>query len=112
MIGGDHTHGAEAVNALKILIYFESFEFVFMTHMLMDVLGCTSILNRCLQMRDSFMVNGIEIIDITKCRLDKMLGDDKWEKNLKDVTTFCAKHDIKVPSMDDIYKPVLNQRGS
>ena len=111
MIGGDHTHGAEAVNSRKILIYFESFEFVFMTHMLMDVLGYTYALNRSLQMRDSFMINGIKLIDTTKHQLEKMLGDDELENFLKDVTTFCAKHDIKVPSMDDIYEPVLKPKG-
>ena len=94
-----------------MLIYFESFEFVFMTHMLKNVLGYTYTLNRCLQMRDSFMVNGIKLIDITKHQLEKMLGDDELENFLKDVTTFCAKHDIKVPSMDDIYEPVLKPKG-
>ena len=94
-----------------MLIYFESFEFVFMTHMLKNVLGCTYTLNRCLQMRDSFMVNGIELIDTTKEQLEIMQGNDEWEKILKDVTTFCAKHDIKVPSMDDIYEPVLKPKG-
>ena len=96
MIGGDRTHGAEAVNARK---------------MLKNVLGCTYTLNRCLQMRDSFMVNGIELIDTTKEQLEIMQGNDEWVNFLKDVTTFCAKHGIKVPSMDDIYEPVLKPKG-
>lgn len=72
MIGGDHTHCAEAVNARKLSIYFELFEFVFMTHMLKNVLGCTYTLNRSLQMRGSFMVNGIRLIDNTMHQLEVM----------------------------------------
>lgn len=37
-------------------------------------------------------------------------GDDQWETFLKDVTSFSVKHDIKVPSMDDIYEPVLRSK--
>jgi hypothetical protein len=80
-----------------ILVYIESFEFVFMAHFLKKVLGYTFILSRSLQMRDQFMVNGIQLIDISKELLGLLRGDDQWETLLKDVTNFCVKHDMKVP---------------
>ncbi|PUZ45429.1 hypothetical protein GQ55_8G222800 [Panicum hallii var. hallii] len=82
-----------------------------MTHLLMKVLGCTFNLSRSLQRRDRFLVNGIHLIGVTKECLDEVRGDHGWETLLNDVTTFCAKHDIKVPSMDDIYEPVLRSKG-
>lgn len=75
MVREDQTQGVEAVNARTILIYFESFEFVFMTHLLMEVLGCTFTLSRSLQRRDWFIVNGIHLINVTKECLDKVRVD-------------------------------------
>ena len=80
----------QAYCARTILTYFESFEFVFKTHLLMKVLEWTFTLSRSLQMRDRFMVNGIHLIDMTKDCLDQKLVDHGWETLLKDVTSFCA----------------------
>ncbi|RLM70279.1 hypothetical protein C2845_PM17G12990 [Panicum miliaceum] len=113
MVGEDCTQGMEAVKARKILAYFESFEFVFMTHLLLNVLGYTRDLSRCLRIfRDDFMANGIDLIGLSKNQLYKLRGNNGWDTFLKDVTSFCAKHDIKVRSMDDIYEPVLRSKGS
>jgi hypothetical protein len=58
------------------------------------------------------MANAINFIGLSKNQLYKLRGNDGWDTFLKDVTTFCSKHDIKVPSMDDIYEPVLRSKGS
>jgi hypothetical protein len=81
-----------------------------MAHFLKKVLGYTFILSRSLQMRDQFMVNGIQLIDTSKELLGLLRGDDQWETLLKDVTNFCVKHDMKVPRMDDICEPVLRTK--
>jgi hypothetical protein len=113
MVGDDCTQGIEAVNARKLLAYFQSFEFVFMIRLLLNIMGYTAHLSRCFRLsRDDFMVNGIGCIDISKDLLYELHGDDGWETLIKEVTSFCVKHDIKVPSMDDIYEPFLRSKGS
>jgi hypothetical protein len=54
MVGEDCTQGVEAVKARKILAYFESFEFVFMTHLL-NVLGYTYDLSRCFRISEMIL---------------------------------------------------------
>ena len=113
MVGEDCTEGMEAVKARKILAYFESFEFVFMTRLLFNVLGYTYDLSRCFRIfRDDFIANAIDFIGSSNNELYTLCGNDEWDTFLKDVTAFCGKHDIKVPSMDDIYEPVLRSKGS
>ena len=40
------------------------------------------------------MANAIDLIGLSKNQLYKLCGNEGWETLLKDVTTFCAKHDI------------------
>lgn len=42
-------HGAEAVAALSVLTSFQSFEFVFMAHLMQEIFGYTDELSRALQ---------------------------------------------------------------
>jgi hypothetical protein len=35
---------------------------------------------------------------------------DGWKTFLEEVTTFCVKHDVEVPSMDDQYEPVIKSK--
>ena len=91
MVGEDCTEGMEAVKARKILAYFESFEFVFMTRLLFNVLGHTHNLSRCFRIfRDDFMANAIDLIGLSKNQLYKLCGNEGWETLLKDVTSFCV----------------------
>jgi hypothetical protein len=52
MVGDDHPQDTEAVNAQTMLVYFESFEFVFMAHLLLTIFGYTNDLNNALQRRE------------------------------------------------------------
>ncbi|KAK9750950.1 hypothetical protein RND81_02G231900 [Saponaria officinalis] len=48
------------------------------------------------------IVNGLELGEI---KSGKKIRDEGWEEFFSNVSTFCFKHDIEVPNMDDNYVP-------
>jgi hypothetical protein len=74
MVGDDHSHGAEVVNAPTMLAYFESFEFVFMAHLLLAIFGYTNNLGNALQRKDQNIVSAIDLLYLTKGALGLARG--------------------------------------
>ncbi|KAL6648571.1 hypothetical protein ACP70R_012795 [Stipagrostis hirtigluma subsp. patula] len=110
MVGKDSSQGTECANAQTILTTFESFEFVFMAHLMQTIFGFTTDLSHALQKRDQDIVNAIDLIFLTKLQLQQLREDVGWEDFLKEVESFCVKHSIKIPDMDSFYKPVGRDR--
>ena len=46
----------------------------------------------------------MKLVDISKQRL-QVMRDDGWNSLLEEVSTFCAKNNIDLPDMDDLYQP-------
>lgn len=74
------------------------------------VLGFSNELSQALQRKDQDIVNAMNLVSITKERL-QALRDDGWEPLLEEVILFCNKHDINIPSMDDIFFRGKSKRG-
>ena len=89
---------------------FKSFEFVFMAHLMRTVLGYTADLSHALQKRDQDIVNAVDLIFLTKIQLQQMRENGGWDEFLKDVHSFCMKYGIKIPKMEDFYRPVGRDR--
>jgi hypothetical protein len=51
-----------------------------------------------------------DLINSYAKELGALLDDDGWKTFLEEVTTFCVKHDVEVPSMDDQYEPVIKSK--
>ena len=49
-------------------------------------------------------MNAVKLVDISKQRL-QVMRDDGWNSLLEEVFAFCAKNNIVVPDMDDLYQP-------
>jgi hypothetical protein len=109
-VGTDKTQKTEYNQAQTMLTIFDSFEFVFMAHLMQNVLGYTADLNHALQKRDQDIVNAVELIYLTKIQLQQMREDDGWDEFLKDVHSFCNKHKVKISDMDNFYRPVGRDR--
>jgi hypothetical protein len=109
-VGTDKTQKTEYNQAQTMLTIFDSFEFVFMAHLMQNVLGYTADLNHALQKRDQDIVNAVELIYLTKIQLQHMREDDGWDEFLKDVYSFCNKHKVKIPDMDNFYRSVGRDR--
>ncbi|XP_066313466.1 uncharacterized protein [Miscanthus floridulus] len=96
----------ESLEAQIALYSFESFEFVFLAHLLDTILGYTDDLNCALQKRHQDILNAVSLISLTKTQLELLREDDGWKKFLADVTSFCVKRKIVVPKMDCRYNSV------
>lgn len=103
---GEEYRSAEAIGAQTMLTSFESFEFVFMLHLLQEIFGYSDALCNALQRADQDIVNAIELISYTKQELQNLREDHGWKAFLQEVTSFCLKHKIQVPDMDGFYKPI------
>ncbi|KAK9749637.1 hypothetical protein RND81_02G140000 [Saponaria officinalis] len=71
----------------------------------------TNVLSLALQRRDQDIVNAIALVDSTKRNLQK-IRDDGWDVHMEKVESFCLKHEISIPTMDDVYvNPGRYKRG-
>ena len=77
IISEDHTseHMGFACN---LMLQLESFDFVFKMHLMRDLLGITDELSKTLQRKDQDIVNAMELVRISKERL-QMMRDDGWD---------------------------------
>ncbi|KAL6553068.1 hypothetical protein OROGR_006910 [Orobanche gracilis] len=78
----------------------ETFEFVFIAHLMKVVLGLTSSLSQFLQQKDQNIVHAMSLVVTTKRQLQD-LRENGWDDLLGDVNTFCSKNDIGIPNMED-----------
>jgi hypothetical protein len=86
----------------NLLVYFQSFDFVFYLHLMLTTLAATNTLSLSLQREDQDIVNAIGCVRSTRQHLDN-LRRDEWRKLLDEVNEFCAMHDIDRLQMEDAY---------
>ncbi|KAH9792382.1 TTF-type domain-containing protein [Citrus sinensis] len=89
----------EAKNLLELML---SFNFVFCLHLMRNILGATDELSQALQRKDQDIVNAMNLVRLCKLQLQTM-RQSGWNSLIDEVTFFCAKHDIDMPNMDDMF---------
>ncbi|XP_021758486.1 zinc finger MYM-type protein 1-like [Chenopodium quinoa] len=103
-VGSNNLYKDDRVKAITVMSTFESFEFVFMIHLMSEIFGQTDKLCQALQRGDQDIVNAMSFVTLTKEQLQQM-RDHGWEEFLHLVISFCAKHNVEAPNMDDMYVP-------
>ncbi|XP_066392160.1 uncharacterized protein [Miscanthus floridulus] len=93
--------------ALDLIEKMESFDFVFILHLMIQLLSMTDILSQALQRKDQDIVEAMHLISDVKDGLQDM-RENGWEPLLKRVITFYEKNEIEVPDMDK----KINVRGT
>ncbi|KAL6497107.1 hypothetical protein OROGR_029036 [Orobanche gracilis] len=78
----------------------ETYEFVFIAHLMKLVLGLTDSLSQFLQQKDQNIVNAMSLVVTTKRQLQD-LRDNGWDDLLQDVNSFCSENGISIPNMED-----------
>ncbi|KAL6547893.1 hypothetical protein OROHE_009598 [Orobanche hederae] len=78
----------------------ETYEFVFIAHLMKLVLGLTNSLSQFLQQKDQNIVNAMSLVVTTKRQLQD-LRDNGWDDLLQDVNSFCSENGISIPNMED-----------
>lgn len=71
--------------------HLDSFEFIFMLHLMRVIFGYTNDLCQALQRRDQDIVNAMALVDLTKDHL-QIMRDDGWNNFFETVCNFCVKH--------------------
>ncbi|KAG6431037.1 hypothetical protein SASPL_109112 [Salvia splendens] len=95
--GHDDSIRAEADDVLEII---NSFEFVFVLHLMKQILRITHELSQVLQKKDQDIVNAMNLVNVAKSRLQIMREKD-WDVLLADVSKFCSKYELEVLDMED-----------
>nr|XP_016486964.1 PREDICTED: uncharacterized protein LOC107807148 [Nicotiana tabacum] len=112
VLGVIEYEGQEANDRLQaeaFLSKINSFEFVFMLHLMLKVLLMSNELSKALQKKEQDIVNAMIFLDLTKERLQQM-RDKRCESLMDEVYLFCTKHDILVPNMEEFYIPGKSKR--
>ena len=98
------TKSLDRIKAKGVLDGIQTFDFVFMMHLMKLILGITNELNIALQRKDQDIVNAVSYLGTTKRRLQKM-RDQGWEGMFTQVNDFCLKHGIQLPDMNVMHIP-------
>ncbi|KAL6588019.1 hypothetical protein OROMI_000997 [Orobanche minor] len=99
---GDDSSFDRHGEAIFLLDLLQSFDFIFMLYLMVEILGISHDLNVALQRCDQDLLNALKLVNIAKQRLQEM-RDDGWEKLLSKVVAICNKHEFDVPDMDAPY---------
>lgn len=96
----DGTSSEQKLEARVLLDYMQSYEFIFSLHLMRKVLGITNDLSKALQRKDQDIVNAMSLVNVCKERL-QMMRESNWDSLLAQISSFCEKHHIDVPNMDE-----------
>ncbi|XP_074337553.1 uncharacterized protein LOC141674752 [Apium graveolens] len=93
----------DALSAIKMLM---SYEFVFILHVVKEIMAITDLLCRALQQKSLDILNAMHLVSNKKMLIQK-LRSDGWESHLENVRSFCERHTILIPDMNAPYFDVL-----
>ena len=87
-----------------------SFDFVFILHLMKEIMGITDILCQALQRASQDILNAIHLVSSTKVLLQK-LRDDGWVTLLATIKAFCLAQNLDIPDMSARYIPSKSGRA-
>ncbi|ESR41210.1 TTF-type domain-containing protein [Citrus sinensis] len=80
----------------------QTFDFVFTLYLMKNILSFANDLLQALQRKDQDIVNSMKLVSICKLGLQKM-REHGWNSLLSQVSSFCEKHFIIVPVMENMF---------
>jgi hypothetical protein len=100
----DGLNSEQRAEANILIQSLQTFDFAFNLHLMKNVLGITNELSQTLQRKDQDILNAMKLVEISKLRLQAM-REDGWNSLFEEVSKFCAKNNIVVLNMDELYQP-------
>ncbi|XP_016165282.1 zinc finger MYM-type protein 1-like [Arachis ipaensis] len=85
-----------------------SFEFVFILHLMRNILEVSHDLCQALQRKNQDILNALTLVSTTKTLIQRM-RESSWEAFIKEVILFCEKHEVEVPDMNALHIPRRGQ---
>ena len=98
----DGSNSKQRYEATNLLESIQSFNFVFSLHLMRTILEITNELSQVLQRKDQDIVNAMTLIKVCKQQF-QMMRDNGWSSLLDQVSYFCERHNIDIPSMNDTF---------
>ncbi|RDX74009.1 hypothetical protein CR513_46294, partial [Mucuna pruriens] len=92
----------QKVEACALLNSMQSFEFVFILHLMKNILRITHELCQALQRFHQDIINVMKLVTVSK--QIQVMRDDIWYSLLNDMSLFCVKHNVVVPNMNDTFQ--------
>ncbi|KAK9052968.1 hypothetical protein SSX86_029598 [Deinandra increscens subsp. villosa] len=83
--------------------YLKSFEFVFVLHMMKEMMQKTDALCQGLQKKSQDILNAMNLVKAAKVSLND-LRNEGWDSLIEKVISFCQRYDIEQPDMSAPYK--------
>ena len=102
VIVDDGTNSEQRSEANNLLESMLSFDFVFSLHLMKTILGVPNELSNALQRKDQDIINAMNLVKVCKQQL-QMMRDNGWDSFFDQVSTFCGRHDIQVPNMEEVF---------
>ncbi|XP_021734874.1 uncharacterized protein LOC110701548 [Chenopodium quinoa] len=90
--------------ALDLMI---SFDFVFIAHLMEEILGIANVLCQALQQKSQDIVSAVKLVSTNHALIQEM-RENGWESFLESVVLFCHQHDILILDMNS---PYIARRG-
>ena len=84
-----------------LITKMESFEFVFILHLMIRVLGLSQELSQCLQRKNQNIVRAIGLIGSVMRNMNAM-RENGWDDLFEEVKSFCVQKKIDIPNMEDM----------
>ncbi|XP_058765571.1 uncharacterized protein LOC131639082 [Vicia villosa] len=85
-----------AYNVLK------SFDFIFILHLMKEIMGITNMLYQALQQQSQDATNVMYLVCTTKTLIQE-LREIGWDELFASVMSFCGKHDIEILDLNDVH---------
>ncbi|XP_073041798.1 uncharacterized protein [Primulina eburnea] len=98
---------SQRADATSVYDEMTSFDFVFILHLMREIMEITDVLCQTLQRKSQDILNAMELVSSTKKVLQE-LRDDKWDDLLEKVKSFCVARNIDVPDFSAQY---VDRRG-
>jgi len=92
--GFTYSQCGDADNSYKSLT---SFEFILILYLMREIIGIINVLCQALRQQSQDIVNVMCLVCFTKALIQN-LRENGYDELLKNVTSFCEKHDIEVPN--------------
>jgi hypothetical protein len=82
--------------------YLKEFDFILILHLMKEIMGITDVLCQALQQKSQDVVNAMNLVRQTKTLIQE-LRENGWDTLYANVTSYCVRHDIEIPNLDDTH---------
>jgi hypothetical protein len=97
--GSTYSQHGDANAAYKMIT---SFKFIFILHLMKEIMGPTDCLCQHLQQKSQDILNAMKLVSSTKTLLQKLRYED-WDNLLEEVVSFSKKFEIDIPDLSARY---------